>query len=123
MDTTSHLLVVTDDLFFSAKIGETARQVGVSAVFVSDGDELDARIQQAAPALIMVDLGLMKADSISLIERLKQHPLTRTIPVIAYGSHVDHDLMARAARAGCDQVLPRSAFSQRLPGLLRAALG
>lgn len=119
----NRILVVVDDLFFSAKIGETARQLGVVATFVSNVEELDERMRQGTPALIVVDLGLMNTDPIAVIERFKEHPDTQEIPVIAYCSHVNQDLMARAASAGCDQVLPRSAFSQRLPGLLRAVIG
>lgn len=128
MDTISptrsnRVLIVVDDLFFSARIGETARQLGAAVTYVRDTDELDERLRLEVPALVIVDLGLMKTDPIAVIERLKAHPDTRSVPMIAYGSHVNHDLMAQAASAGCEQVLPRSAFSQRLPGLLRAAIG
>ena len=34
--------------------------------------------------------------------------------VIAYGSHVDADRLRAARTAGCDLVLPRSAFVDRL---------
>ena len=38
--------------------------------------------------------------------------------VIGFGSHVDRELLDAARRAGCDQVLARSAFFARLPELL-----
>ncbi|CAN5204976.1 hypothetical protein BH18ACT4_BH18ACT4_15770 [soil metagenome] len=37
---------------------------------------------------------------------------------IGFGSHVDHELLAAAAAAGCDEVLPRSQFFRRLPVLV-----
>ncbi|MDQ3108235.1 MAG: hypothetical protein M3Q68_10575 [Actinomycetota bacterium] len=34
--------------------------------------------------------------------------------VVAFGSHVDHQLLAAAEAAGCGEVLPRSKFFTRL---------
>jgi hypothetical protein len=39
--------------------------------------------------------------------------------VIGFLSHVQGDLKQKAHEVGCDMVLPRSAFSQNLPQLLR----
>jgi hypothetical protein len=36
-------------------------------------------------------------------------------------SHVQTDLAARAREAGCDEVMPRSAFTQNLARILSAA--
>jgi hypothetical protein len=40
------------------------------------------------------------------------------IRTIGFGSHVDHDLLDAARAAGCNEVLPRSAFFRRLEELL-----
>jgi hypothetical protein len=40
------------------------------------------------------------------------------VRVVAYGSHVDKQLLARATEAGCDEVLPRSQFFSRLSELV-----
>jgi hypothetical protein len=39
--------------------------------------------------------------------------------VLGFLSHVQHDLKAAAAEAGCDRILPRSAFTAELPDILR----
>jgi len=39
--------------------------------------------------------------------------------VVAYGSHVDAAGLKAARDAGCDVVLPRSAFVEQLPVKLR----
>ena len=39
--------------------------------------------------------------------------------IIGFLSHVQGDLKQKAHEVGCDMVLPRSAFSQNLPQLLR----
>jgi hypothetical protein len=39
--------------------------------------------------------------------------------IIGFLSHLQGELKMKAQEAGCDMVLPRSAFSQNLPQLLR----
>ena len=39
--------------------------------------------------------------------------------IIGFLSHLQGDLKLKAVEAGCDTVMPRSAFSQSLPSLLR----
>jgi hypothetical protein len=40
------------------------------------------------------------------------------VRTIGFGSHVDVETLEAATAAGCDLVLPRSAFFSRLPGVL-----
>jgi CheY-like chemotaxis protein len=54
----------------------------------------------------------------ALIARLKSDPETATIPVIAFGSHVNAEALRAAREAGADRVLARSAFVRDLPALL-----
>ena len=44
-------------------------------------------------------------------------------PFLAFGSHVDTQALADAESAGCDQVMPRSKFSNELPRLLAHYFG
>ncbi len=43
----------------------------------------------------------------------------KTCQIIGFLSHLQGDLKAKAVEAGCDTVMPRAAFSQNLPNLLR----
>ena len=45
-------------------------------------------------------------------------PSVRAARVIAFGSHVDTELLAAARAAGCDEVMARSAFFSRVRELL-----
>ena len=60
----------------------------------------------------------MNAKPLTLIPRIKSK-LKRGTSVIGFLSHLQGDLKAKAMEAGCDMVMPRSAFSQNLPNLLR----
>jgi len=45
--------------------------------------------------------------------------VTGSAPVLGFASHVAAETIAAARGAGCDEVLARSAFTRRLPELLR----
>jgi len=112
------VLAVLEDLFFTVKINEAAKQAGLPVTFVkSEHDVLEqARNQQA---LIILDINFQGIDPLSLIRKLKADEQTKRINLIGYLSHVQGELKLQAQEAGCDMVMPRSAFSQNLPQILK----
>jgi hypothetical protein len=111
-----------EDLFFLAKIQEAARKVGVKVGFVKADKDIVSRLADVPeanrPSLIVFDLNNVAAKPLTLIPRLKSK-MKRGTSVIGFLSHLQGDLKAKAMEAGCDMVMPRSAFSQNLPNLLR----
>src|SRR5213078_861963 len=119
-DANSRIFGFVDDLFFQAKIQETARKLNVKVEFVKSEAELGDRIKQNGeekPSLIIFDLNSNSVKPLSLIPKLKTK--FKKTSVIGFLSHVQGDLKQKAHEVGCDMVLPRSAFSQNLPQLLR----
>jgi CheY-like chemotaxis protein len=120
-DATSRIFAFVDDLFFQAKIQETARKLNVKVEFVKSDKDLGDRMEQngdGKPSLIIFDLNNAAAKPLSLIPKLKTK-LKKGTSIIGFLSHVQGDLKQKAHEVGCDMVLPRSAFSQNLPQLLR----
>ncbi len=111
-----------DDLFFTAKINETARKLGVKVAFVKNEKEVIAEMlaleEADRPGLIVFDLNNANAKPLTLIPKLKAK-LKRSTSIVGFLSHLQGDLKAKATEAGCDTVMPRAAFSQNLPNLLR----
>jgi hypothetical protein len=111
-----------EDLFFLAKIQEAARKVGVKVAFVKADKDIVSRLadvpEGCRPSLIVFDLNNVNAKPLTLIPRLKSK-MKRGTSVIGFLSHLQGDLKAKAMEAGCDMVMPKSAFSQNLPNLLR----
>jgi CheY-like chemotaxis protein len=108
------------DLFFAAKIGETARQLGVAVEFASSGQAVLEKAARA-PALVILDLGAAGLDPIGLIAKLKVDPGLRATRVVGFVNHERTDLIEQARQAGCDEVLTRGAFTKGLPDMLAAA--
>ena len=120
-DSNSRIFAFVDDLFFAAKIQETARKLNVKVEFAKNDKDLAERMQQNGeekPSLIIFDLNNANAKPLTLIPKLKSK-LKKGTSIIGFLSHVQGDLKQKAHEVGCDMVLPRSAFSQNLPQLLR----
>ena len=111
-----------DDLFFIAKIQETARKLGIKVAFVKNEKETITQMlalpDEERPTLIVFDLNNANAKPLTLIPKLKLK-LKRATSIVGFLSHLQGELKAKAIEAGCDAVMPRSAFSQTLPNLLR----
>jgi hypothetical protein len=111
-----------EDLFFVAKIQETARKLGIKVEFVKGDKEVVARLaelpEDERPKLLVFDLNNLNAKPISLIPKFKTK-FKKATSIIGFLNHLQGELKAKAIEAGCDSVMPRSAFSQTLPNLLR----
>lgn len=121
-DAPTKIFFFIEDLFITAKIQETARKLGVKVAFVKNDKEAIAGLldgeENERPGLIVFDLNNANAKPLTLIPKLKSK-LKRSTSIIGFLSHVQGDLKAKAVEAGCDTVMPRAAFSQNLPNLLR----
>jgi len=120
-DMEPRIFAFVDDLFFLAKIQETARKMNVKVEFMKSDKELTERMKQngdGPPSLLIFDLNNASVKPLTLIPKLKSK-LKKGTSIIGFLSHVQGDLKQKAHEAGCDMVLPRSAFSQNLPQLLR----
>ncbi|SFS05709.1 CheY chemotaxis protein or a CheY-like REC (receiver) domain [Granulicella pectinivorans] len=121
-DAPTKIIFFIEDLFFLAKISETARKLGVKVAFMKNDKDaiaaLTASEEADRPGLIVFDLNNANAKPLTLIPKLKAK-LKKSTSIIGFLSHLQGDLKAKAVEAGCDTVMPRSAFSQNLPNLLR----
>ena len=111
----AEVVALIDDVFFQAKLLETAKQVGVDVRTCATANALDAEIAAAVPSLIVVDLNA-RSGPFEALERLQASG--SKIPLIAFLSHVQVDLAERARAAGCSDVMPRSKFTQNLATIL-----
>jgi hypothetical protein len=118
----THIYFFIEELFLIAKIQETARKQGIKVSFVkNDKDsvaEMLANEETDRPYLIVFDLNNANAKPLTTIPKLKTK-LKRGTSIIGFLSHLQGDLKAKAMESGCDVVMPRAAFSQNLPNLLR----
>ncbi len=113
------VVAALDDLFFGAKLEETARRLGVELILVPSAQGVAAAVRRHRPALVIMDLQAEACRPIETIREMKADPELKAAPILGFFAHVRADLKAAAAEAGCDELLPRSAFSARLPEILK----
>lgn len=114
----AQVLALVDDLFFQARLMETARQLEVELRICTTPDALLDEIAKHTPQLVILDLNA-RHNPIEAIERLQAKG--RDIPLMGFLSHVQADLAERARAAGCSNVMPRSKFTRDLATILTQA--
>jgi hypothetical protein len=112
----SPVLAVVKDLFFVARIRETARLAGVPLKFARTAEEIAAGLA-AAPRFVLLDLtaGLDYDAILGGAERAG-------VPVLAYTTHA----LARQTQAWhgrCERVVTKETLTAELPTLLREGVG
>jgi DNA-binding NarL/FixJ family response regulator len=113
------VLCAVDDLIFSIKISTAAKAVGADLYFERSPDGLVERIREKRPTLVIFDLNSTKLRPLEQIEALKADPDLRGTRTLGFVSHVQSETITAARQAGIDQVLARSAFSERLGEILK----
>ena len=80
------------------------------------------RVREKQPSLVIFDLNSSRLAPMEVIAAMKADPaLQAVIRTLGYVSHVQTDVIAAARAAGIDEVLARSAFSERLGQILSAS--
>jgi DNA-binding NtrC family response regulator len=111
----AQVVALVDDLFFQAKMLETAKRLGVELRVCASLEALIAEAASNATRLAIVDLN---ARSKPLEAIVRVQAAVPGVPVVAFLSHVQVELAEAARAAGCREVMPRSQFTRNLATIL-----
>jgi hypothetical protein len=106
------VVAVVKDLFFVARIRETARLLGVPLTFARSPEELE-RALTSAPRFVLLDL-TTGFDHDTMLSATA----ARGVPVLAFTTHA----LARETQpwhARCARVVTKETLTRELPSLLR----
>ena len=112
------IVCVVDDLIFSIKISTAAKQLGVPMYFERSKASVLQTIRDKQPSLVIFDLNSGRLAPIEAIMAMKSDAALRSIRTLGYVAHVDSETIERARAAGIDQVMARSAFSEKMGDIL-----
>jgi two-component system cell cycle response regulator DivK len=100
------VLFVEDDHEGRLMYSEWLAQAGFRVIQAHNGLQALERAVENAPDVVVTDLNIPGIDGFELTRRLKQHPKTADIPVLAVtGYPAFAATPERALRAGCDVML------------------
>jgi CheY-like chemotaxis protein len=108
------ILVVDDTLDARELYAEYLRIAGLRAEVAEDGNDALVKAMALRPSVIVMDLAMPRMDGWEATRRLKAHPATRNIPVIALTGHVIERSRERAIEAGADGYLTKPCFPDSL---------
>ncbi len=111
------ILAVVSDLMFTVKIQDAAKRAGAQTTFVASHLRALEKLKDK-PTLVILDLNFDLAKPIDLLAPIK----AAGIPTLGYLSHVQTELKRKAEEAGCNSIVARSTFSQKLPELISKSL-
>jgi DNA-binding NarL/FixJ family response regulator len=115
------VLAAVDDLLFSSKIRQAAKQLGVPIVFARTPEDILEQARTHKPVLAIFDLNSQRTRPVETIAALKSETAGGDVRTVGFVAHERIDLIAAARDAGADEVLARGAFAARLPEILAAA--
>ncbi len=100
------------DLMFSTRVRDAARQHGHDCQIVTRADDVAGNLGGAD--LVIIDLMVPGGGALDAVSAAAAAGVT----VVAYGEHVQADVLQAGRDAGADEVLTRSEFTRRLDVLL-----
>ena len=111
------LVYLVDDLFFVARIRETAAALGLDATSARDPESMVATAREAK----LVILDLRRPDALRALDLLAADPTACLVRSLGFIDHENVEGMDAARRHGCGMVLSKRKFASDLPALLASA--
>lgn len=115
-------LVLYEKLLPGSQLVNRLQDMKYRVQSVSDPGLLVECCEQTKPMLLLADLSGDRHKVCSAITRLKQHPATRHVPVIAFGNEEAPEIQKAALEAGVTLIVSESALLNHLPECLDQAL-
>ena len=109
------VLLVNDDLFFSARILSVLKGLGHEALSAATLEDAARKLHED-PAVVILNFGSARVGGVQGVEKLKSAGAER---IIGFLSHVKiPDVREIAIVAGLDRLVPNSSITQHLPEIL-----
>lgn len=105
------------DLFFAVRARDVAAASGCHLTLVKSAAELESILREQPPALAIVDLSVPGLPVGEIVAA------AGSVPVLAFGPHMDVAAWKAARAAGVARVVANSTFANRLPLLLNEFVG
>jgi DNA-binding response OmpR family regulator len=118
---TISILALEKDLFFAVRMRDTLKHHAMEVIVVRTLVAFEQRLASAQgekPALVIVNIATVGVDWMAAIRAARAH----TIPVLAFGSHMDLEARAKALEAGAQRVVANSKFTSDMVSLVRRML-
>lgn len=109
-----HILAIDDDHDCLVMVQHMLRQMGFSVTGARSGIEALAVVGSVHPNVILLDLLMPGMDGFSVLEKLKENPVTQSIPVVIVSARGQDDDLLAGYVAGADYYVSKPFTSSQL---------
>jgi DNA-binding NarL/FixJ family response regulator len=117
----TRVLALSADLLFGSRLQADLAAAGHELELIGEARRLGERlgdVRAPAASVLIADLTDDRLDGASAIEALRRDGLLSGMATIAFYSHVEADVRARAEQARFDLVVPRSRMARESAALV-----
>lgn len=122
----SRVFLLEDEGENRDKVEHFLGMCGFEVFCFDDGIDIEKRIQDSSPHLILLDLFLSKSPGLSLLKKIRELPQTRDLPILMMSSDNSEETCILTLSSGADEFLPRpirmAELSLRVQNALELAL-
>lgn len=101
------ILIVEDDVFHRDLLSRFVTYLGHEVTLAANGAEAMAIVQDAAPQIVIMDMGLPVIDGWQATEQLRATFSRAALPIIALTAYAHIDERERCMAAGCNNYLTK----------------
>ncbi|MCE5180677.1 MAG: response regulator [Betaproteobacteria bacterium] len=116
------ILLVEDNEMNRDMLSRRLERRGFQMAFAEDGEQGITLAKQEQPDLILMDMNMPVLDGWEASRRIKNHPPTSAIPIIALTAHAMSGDREKTLAAGCDDYDTKPIEFERLLGKITALL-
>jgi len=114
------VVLLSGDLMCSSRVSAAAQHLGIPFATAMSVAALAGRLTDG-PRLVMIDLSTSGVVPSVLVPQIRTASTTRP-HIVAFGPHVQGELLEEAETSGCDEVMSRGEFFVKLPELLERGI-
>jgi DNA-binding response OmpR family regulator len=104
------ILIVEDDSFMEKSLSFTLKEEGYGVDIARDGEEALDKIEKIDLDLILLDIILPKIDGFEVLEKIKENPKTKKMPVIILSNLGQKEDVERGLKLGANGYIIKAHF-------------
>lgn len=105
------ILIIEDDPFLSEMYVAKFTQVNFEVEVAIDGQEGLRKIEKNKPDLILLDIVLPKMDGFEILEKIKNNPQLKKIPVVLLTNLGQRNEVEKGLGLGADEYIIKAHFT------------
>jgi two-component system cell cycle response regulator DivK len=117
------LVLIADDTFDTRELYEVyLTGQGFVVKTVTDGEAAVEVATAIVPDVIVMDISMPRLDGVAATRQLKEHPLTRHVPVVIWTAYPHKAIQRGALEAGADAFMVKPCLPEELEHHLRSLI-